>query len=114
MRNRRGSNHMIEIRTIAIPFLTVHDEFLAIVYFLAMSRDLSEILEHVQNKDSLQFPLIFRIVTNRIAEGLTLHDVVKTSASWGGGAIAVRPKLKIVKCALFSNDTTINSGQQAE
>ena len=85
MRNRRGSYYMTEIGTLAIPFHTLHDEFLVIVYFLAMSRDLSELFEHVQNKDSLQFPLIFRIVTNRIAEGLTLHDVVKTWASWGGG-----------------------------
>ena len=49
----------------------------------------------------MRFPQIFSIVTDGITvEGLTLliHGVVTTSASWGGGAIAGRRKLKIVWC----------------
>ena len=37
---------------------------------------------------------LFRIMTDRIAESLTLHDVLSATASWG--AIAGRRKLKIV------------------
>ena len=37
---------------------------------------------------------MYRIVTDGIAEGLTLHDVIMTSPSWG----AIAGKLKIVKC----------------
>ena len=44
--------------------------------------------------DGLRYPPIVRIVANRIAEGLTLHDVLSATTSWGG--IAGRRKLKIV------------------
>ena len=46
--------------------------------------------------DGLRYPPIVRIVTQGIAKGLTLHDFVPTSTSWG--AIAGRRKLKIVQC----------------
>ena len=44
--------------------------------------------------DGLRYTLIVRIAADRIAEGLTLHDVLSATASWG--AIAGRRKLKIV------------------
>ena len=46
---RRGLRHLTEIQILAIQPLTPDDQFLAIVYFLAISHDLSEIFEHVQN-----------------------------------------------------------------
>ena len=44
--------------------------------------------------DGLRYPPIVRIVTDRITEGLTLHNVLSLTASWG--ATAGRRKLKIV------------------
>ena len=73
-RDRRGSCYLTDIGTLAIQPLTPLDQFLAISYFPLIRQDLSKIFEHVQNVttgcDSLQ-------------EGLTLHDIVTTSASWG-------------------------------
>ena len=60
----------------------------------------------------LRYPSIVRIAADRIAEGLTLHDVLSATASWG--AIAGRRKLKIVQCEaalrptlriIFASDT---------
>ena len=42
----------------------------------------------------LRYPPIVRIAADRIAEGLTLHDVLSATTSWG--VIAGRRKLKIV------------------
>ena len=44
--------------------------------------------------DGLRYPPIVRIAADRIAEGLTLNDVLSATASWG--AIAGHRKLKIV------------------
>ena len=55
---------------------------------------------------------MFRIVTDRIAEGLTLHYVITTSASLE--AIAGRSKLKIVSqpkavyCSFINKKLTLN------
>ena len=47
------------------------------------------------NRVYIRFPTILRIDTDGIAEGLTLHDIVMSSAS-GGGGVAVRRNLKTV------------------
>ena len=81
-RSRSGSCHLTEIGTLTVRSLTLHDEFLAIVHFRAIRRDLLEIFEHVENVttncDSLR---CFRIVTDGIEKRFTLHDIVTTSAS---------------------------------
>ena len=77
--NRRGSWHMTEIGTLAIHPLTL------------TTRDF---LTYSKRYGGLRFPPMYRIVTDGIAEGLTLHDVVKTSAL--RGSIAGRRKLKIM------------------
>ena len=77
----------LKIGTLAIQPLTLHDFFLAIAFFPARTCS--------KRYDCLRFPPIFKIVTDGIIEGLTLHYIVTTSASWGG-AIAVNCKLKIV------------------
>ena len=64
-------------------------------HFPAITRDVSDIFEHAQNVtmtcDTLR---LFRIAADRIAEGLTLYDVLSATTSWG--VIAGRRKLKIV------------------
>ena len=63
--------YLTEIRTLAIQPLTPHDLFVAIAYFCAI-----RIFEHVQNiPTGCDSPQIFRIMTDGITEGLTLHDI---------------------------------------
>ena len=45
----RGSCHFTEIGTLDIQRLSLQDYFLAILYISAISHNLSEIFEHVQN-----------------------------------------------------------------
>ena len=72
--------------------LTLHDWFPTIAYNLTIYRDVSDICS--KRYDGLRYPPIVRIAADRIAEGLTLHDILSAMASWG--AIAGRRKLKIV------------------
>ena len=56
--------------------------------FIASRHELTTMLELVELAVDIQF--FFGIVTQWIARGLTLHDIV------GGGVIVVRRKLRIV------------------
>ena len=73
--------------------LTLHDWFPTIVYNLTIYRDVSDTI-YAQNITTACDTLVVRIAADRIAEGLTLHDVLSATASWG--AITGRRKLKIV------------------
>ena len=74
-----------EIGTLATQPLTLHDKFLANDYFLAISAVTSQKCSKRYNGQ--RFPPIFRIVTDGISDGITLHDTVTMSASCvcGGG-----------------------------
>ena len=71
MGNHRGLCHLTEIGILVIQPLTLHNEFLAIAYIPAISRNLrvSEIFEHVQNfAMACNYPLILRIMIISIAK----------------------------------------------
>ena len=74
--NYKGSCHLTEIETLPIQTVTLHDLFLAIVISCVNTQS------HIYCYDGLRSTPISRIVTDGIAEDFTLHDVVRTSASW--------------------------------
>ena len=75
--------------------LTLHDWFPTIVYNLTIYRDVSDNLKTCSKRyDGLRYPTIVKIAADIITEGITLHDVLSATASWG--AIAGCRKLKIV------------------
>ena len=86
------SSHLPKIGILAIHHLILHDWFIKIVF----SRDKTQYLRCSNVTTVCNLLQFVRIVTDRISEGLTLHDLVPTLASWG--AIAGGRKLKIVKC----------------
>ena len=95
-----------EVRVIGLklgPLRSTLSHYMIMINFLRLCfpeirRNLSENFEHVLNLKTLQRPTNFRIVSDEIAEGLKLPDVVTTLVLWGGGGggVAGRHKLKIV------------------
>ena len=86
---------MTKIGTLAIHPITLHD-----CAFLGRDAISQKIFKMFKRDDGLRFPPIVKIVTDGIVEGLTLHDVVPTSASWGPSQVVVSYKSCSVRPAL--------------